>query len=1229
MDRRLFVTKRELFQIESQQLKEELIANLSLPIESVVLRNGYDIIGANDAQYAVLRDEILTDPVTDTWSETLPEADHTLVTEYLPGQYDQRADSAVQCLQLMHDAEGVELKSFRVIQFTGNLSEEEKEAVAVYMINPIESREKDLSKPLAKEDQTIEPVATVEGFIGKTADELQAYLHDEGFSMTIEDLTFIQNYFRDEEHRDPTITELKVLDTYWSDHCRHSTFETHLTKIDIEEGLLKPAIEEAFAKYLALREEIGRADRPITLMDMGTIYGKYAKQTGQAPDIEVSKEINAASIYIDVDVDGKTEPWLLQFKNETHNHPTEIEPFGGASTCIGGAIRDPLSGRAYVYQAMRITGAADITKPLAETMPGKLAQSKLSKTAAQGYSSYGNQIGLAATYVEELYHPGYVAKRMECGAVVGASPVDHVKREEPIPGDVVLLLGGATGRDGIGGATGSSKEHTEASLEKSSSEVQKGNAPEERKLQRLYRDKEAAQMIKRSNDFGAGGVSVAIGEIADGIAIDLDAVPVKYQGLDGTELAISESQERMAVVIAKDEVARFNEICERENILATQVAVVTDEPRVVMHYRGQKVVDIARSFLNTSGITQKKEAVLLTDPNGTWPMPAPIQGKDDVLKRLQEPHNASQQGMVEMFDSTIGRSTVLLPYGGVTGRTRSCASVQKLPVLGETDTTSVMTYGYDPYQSSYEPFLGAQYAVIESLARQVAVGAPYRKARLTCQEFFESLGAVPEKWGKVVKALLGLVLAQDAFQTPAIGGKDSMSGTYKDIDVPPTLISFAVTTAKASTTISQELKAKDSVLAVAKHQGKDNYLPDYDALKALWDEVLALHEKGLVRSVTPIYRNDLSTALVTSALGNEIGFDVTVGDIEKDLLPGSLLVELDPSAQTSLLTQIGTTQDGDMKIDGHSIGFDEAHKAHVARYEGLYPLLSKRKADKADCAAQTVEAPRRKGIRIAKPKVIIPLFPGTNCEYDTQAAFRAAGAEADVFVLRTANYAQVEESMEELSARIRKSQILSLVGGFSGGDEPDGSGKFIISVLKNPKVKEAVMELLENDGLILGICNGFQALIKSGLLPTGRLERPTPESPTLFRNEIGRHVSKMVRTKVVNNSSPWMRGFEVGAVYTLPISHGEGRFMATPEVLAELFANGQVASVYVDENDDATMDPLYNPNGSHCAIESITSPDGKILGRMAHSERYGENLFRNMPGDKDQNLFKNGVEYFK
>lgn len=1227
MFQRIFVSKRDGFRVESEHLKKELENAYRLKIEGLELINGYDIQNATQEQFSILTEQILTDPVTDMWSETLEEGDYTLAMEFLPGQFDQRADSAVQCLALIDDPGDVKIRSFRVLKIDGTLTQEEQEKIERHMINPIESRKKDLGvqKPM-DEEMTVEPVEIVDGFIEFDRTQVHNYRKEMGFSMSLEDLLHIQKYFQEEEKRNPTMTELLVLDTYWSDHCRHTTFETILKDIQIEEGPYQEAIQKAFDDYVAARKEVGR-DRPITFMDLGTFYGKYLRHHGKLEDLEVSPEINAASILIDVEVEGKMEPWLLQFKNETHNHPTEIEPFGGASTCVGGAIRDPLSGRAYVYQAMRITGAADVTAPVEDTIAGKLPQSKISKTAAKGYSSYGNQIGLAATYVEELFHPGYIAKRMEIGAVIGASPRSHVKREEPAPGDVIFLLGGATGRDGVGGATGSSKEHTESSLEKSSSEVQKGNAPEERKLQRLMRRKDAAELIKRSNDFGAGGVSVAIGEIAEGVHVNLDAVPLKYHGLDGTEVAISESQERMAVVLDPKDVDTMMALCKEENVSATHVADVTEEKRMVMHFKGQKVVDLSRAFLDTSGVQQEQVARIVQEPPLEWPT---VSGntKEEILGRLEELSNSSQQGMVEMFDSTIGRSTVLLPYGGKYQKTRSQASVQTLPVEGGTDTASVLTYGYDPYQTSYEPFVGTQYAVIESLARQVAVGSDYKTARLTVQEYFERLGEDETRWGKVLKALLGLWIAQRAFETPAIGGKDSMSGTFEEYDVPPTLVSFAVTLSKASKTISQELKEEGHKLVLVPHTTDDKYLPNYDWLKKNWDRVLALQEEGKVYASAIVKGEDWTTTLIGMALGNRIGFTVDPSLVKEAARVGSLLLEVSQDADISDWIVLGETQKGPMAFGEAVIDFCEAQSALEKTLGELYPILEESKERKF-CDHRTHTGKRKAGLSISKPKVLLPVFPGTNCEFDTADAFRKEGAFTEAFVLQTQNREQIEESMEALARKIKESQILTFSGGFSGGDEPDGSGKFIVSVLKNSRVREAIEEFLVNDGLILGICNGFQALIKSGLIPTGTVSHTTPESPTLFVNENGRHISRMVYTTVVSTLSPWMQGFKPGDTFVLPISHGEGRIIAPKAVVEELYTNGQVASVYSDADGNPGQDAWTNPNGSYCAIEAITSPDGKVLGRMAHGERYKKDLFRNIPGEKEMNLFKNGVEYFK
>ena len=1228
MEKRIYVTKRDLFQTEGAQLKETLKTQLRIDADWIV-RNGYDLSLKDETQLTALTEQILIDPVTDTFSDQLPQMRYTLATEYLPGQYDQRADSARQCLAIVADDEEALIRSFRIVQTDAELTQQQQEAVEAYLINPIETRKKNLDELKFTEDTRIDPVPVVEGFTEKDEQAILSYLQEEGYSMTVADMLSVRDYFRDTEHRDPTLTELRVLDTYWSDHCRHTTFETELTAIEVLDGPYKEELNEALEAYRAARKEIGRGEKPVTLMDMATLYAKVLRARGGLQDLEVSEEINAASIRIEVEKDGAREPWLLQFKNETHNHPTEIEPFGGASTCVGGAIRDPLSGRAYVYQAMRITGAADITAPLDQTLPGKLPQSKISKTAAQGNASYGNQIGLTASYVEELYHPGYVAKRMELGAVVGASPEDHVVRGTPAPGDVILLLGGPTGRDGVGGATGSSREHTEESLEKSSSEVQKGNAIEERKLQRLYRNRDAARMIKRSNDFGAGGVSVAIGEIADGVRIDLDAVPVKYSGLDGTELAISESQERMAVVIDAENEDAFRALCEEENLTATRVAVVQEEPRVQMRYRGQTVVDLARDFLNTAGV-RASQTVTLAPETREFPGVSYPETKEAVLENLRLPQNASQQGMVEMFDSSIGRTTVLMPYGGRTQRTRQEAGVQKLPVPGGTDSASVLSYGFDPYLSEFEPFVGAQYSVIEALARQVAVGAPYRTARLSNQEYFERLGDVSEKWGKVVKALLGLYRAQAAFETPSIGGKDSMSGTFHDLDVPPTLVTFAVTVSEASATVSAELKEKGSKLLLLPHRPDALHLPDYAFLKRSWDAVLALRDNGLLLAAKTIQQQDVVTALIQMGLGNEIGCDVTVKDHKDACLPGSLLLEVKEEADVPEgFVEIGHTVDGPLRIDGIEIGFDEAQSALESRYADLYPLRLPSSASPLCDASPKEKKTAHARASLAKPRVVIPVFPGTNCEFDTYDAFVKAGAAPEVFVLRTQNQAAITESMRALAEKMEQSQIIVLSGGFSGADEPDGSGKYIVSVLNNPYVREGIEKMMDRDGLMLGICNGFQALIKSGLLPYGKVTAPDPSSPTLFRNEIGRHVSRMVDVSVVSATSPWMAGFAPGERFVLPVSHGEGRLMAPKEVLDQLFADGQVASVYVDPEGEPTVDPRYNPNGAYCGIEALTSPDGRILGRMAHSERYTENVFVNIPGRKSQDIFQNGVNWFK
>jgi phosphoribosylformylglycinamidine synthase len=1211
MVKRIYITRRAPFQTEAAQLKKALQTHFGIQADWT-LREGYDLRLQTDAQYKALAENILLDPVTDTLETELPQAAYTLAVEQVPGQFDQRADAVSHCLGIAAGNDDTQVRTFRVYQTDSALSAEEISRVESYLINPVENRKKNLDKLEFPAYPTADPVATVEGFIEKDENELAAFLEQEGFSMSLGDLLSVHDYFKNTEKRDPSVTELRVLDTYWSDHCRHSTFETELKDIRFGEGPYKEELETAFAAYMADRKEAGRTEKPITLMDMATLYARVTRARGGLEDQEISEEINAAAIFVQVERNGVKEPWLLQFKNETHNHPTEIEPFGGASTCVGGAIRDPLSGRAHVYQAMRITGAGDITAPLSETLPGKLPQSVISKTAAEGNSSYGNEIGLTATYAEEIFHPGYVAKRMELGAVVGASPADHVIRGIPEPGDAVLLIGGKTGRDGVGGATGSSQEHTEDSAEESSSEVQKGCAAEERKIVRLYKNKEAARLIKRSNDFGAGGVSVAIGEIADGVAINLDAVPVKYEGMDGTEIAISESQERMAVVVAKDDVDRFIALCEQENLDTAIVAEVTEEKRVVMHYRGQKIVDMGREFLNSAGVRASQEA-LLEKEDKDFPGIAMADTKETILHNLTLPQNASQQGIAEMFDATVGRTTVLLPYGGKTQRTPQEASVQTVPVDGGTNTASVLTYGFDPYVSEYEPFVGAQYSVVEALARQVAVGAPYKTARLSNQEYFERLGDHPHKWGKVVKALLGLYTAQNAFGTPSIGGKDSMSGTFHHIDVPPTLVTFAVTVSAADKTVSAELKETGSILALLPHRGKEGRLPDYDALQKGWDAVLALRDAGRLLSAKTVKRADAVTALIKMGLGNEIGFSVNLKDVEEALLPGSLIVEVKEGDLPEELIAIGRTQAGLMEINGAAIDFTEAQEALESRYAELFPLRAEH-TEKEICQYEThAQSPVKKAAG-KKPHVLIPLFYYTHNEYDYKEAFEKAGAEVETFVLRTQDAAITENSLRDLAEKIANSQILVL----TAGDEPDAGGNFIATVLQTDPVRKAVEALLQKDGLLIGTGSGFNALLKTGLLPYGTYRTPDETAPTLVTNEVGRYAARMAEVSVVSNASPWMADFAPGTRFTLPIATRFGRLIAPKETAEALFANGQIACVFTEDN----------PTGSVCGIESLTSPCGHIIGRIAHAERCADGLLLNAGVPCGQDIFAKAVSYF-
>lgn len=1229
MKYRVFVKKKEAYQVEAVSLLHELKQNLNiLDVKAVEMYNVYDIFHGDEHDIQLLKDKILCEKVTDEVFDHIDLDQQVYIAyECLSGQYDQRADSAQQCLMLLNNKQGVIIKSGRIILLKGVVREEEIAAIKKYLINPVENREKDLSVLTYDEDVEIEAVPIIEGFCNLDKAGLEALRETYGLAMTYADVKHIQMYFKEVEQRDLTLCELKVLDTYWSDHCRHTTFETILQNITFHAGDLQHAIQKSYEQYLRLRNAVHGGKKPITLMDMATIVGKYMRKQGQLDDMEITDEINACSIEITVDVDGKDEQWLLMFKNETHNHPTEIEPFGGASTCIGGAIRDPLSGRSYVYQAMRITGAGDITKGIKETLSNKLPQSRISKGAAAGYSSYGNQIGLATTYVKEIYHDGYVAKRMEVGAVVGAAPKRNVMRKSPMPGDIVVLIGGATGRDGVGGATGSSKEHTDTSLSKCSSEVQKGNAPIERKLQRLFRNPAATRLIKKANDFGAGGVSVAVGEIAEGLRIDLDKVPVKYKGLSGTELAISESQERMAVLIEADTFDEFKQLAYEENLDACAVAVVTEEKRLVIHFQGKEIVNISRAFLDTNGVRGLQDVKIFEGCKGIDPFHSNI---TSICENLKQPNVASQIGLAEMFDASIGKSTVLMPFGGKYQLTETEGSVQKLPVFGFTNTCSLMTHGYHPALSAYSPYLGAAYSVVEALARITAMGGNYTTCRLSNQEYFERLQQAPEKWGKPTQALLGLIEAEMEFETPAIGGKDSMSGTFNEICVPPTLITFAVTSEKTDAIISPEFKKAGNYIYLVKHEPKEHQIPNYEQLKINFSKVRERILDKTIQSASTVKFGGLAEALCKMSFGNKIGVDVKTTQPIYDLSLGSLVIESEQELHDQAFILLGMTCDTKyICINNEKIEIDDAIATWCERYNGIYPMLT-------DDKGTVFETPQYHSVKIQKatqkiqqPKVIIPVFPGQNCEYDTKQQFERAGAKVEIYVFNNLDVTSIERSLNELSEKIASSQILMIVGGFSSGDEPDGSGKFIANVLCNKQVNAAVQTLLANDGLILGICNGFQALIKSGLLPYGDITKLSEGSPTLFRNNINRHVSHMATTKITSNKSPWLAGFEPGDMHSIAMSHGEGKFVVSEEVGTQLFENGQVATQYVDLNGKTTMHGAYNINGSTYAIEGITSADGRIFGKMGHCERYEDGLFKNIEGDKYQNIFKNGVDYFK
>ena len=1225
---RIYVEKKPGFDGEAQGLKHELVELVGIKgLKALRLLNRYDVEGIDRDLFEKAIPTVFSEPPVDVTYTELPTAKTVFAVEYLPGQFDQRADSASECIQLLSQGERPSVRSARIYLLDGELSAEDLEAIKKYVINPVEAREASLDTrdTLKMEFAVPTAVETLNGFCALDDAALENFRNEKGLAMDHADIVFCQNYFKSEQ-RDPTITEIRLIDTYWSDHCRHTTFGTILNDVKIDDEV----VQAAFDRYMALRAETGRDKKNRTLMDLATIGAKALKQRGILQNLDESEEINACTVKIKCDVDGELQDWLFLFKNETHNHPTEIEPFGGAATCIGGAIRDPLSGRSYVYQAMRVTGAGDPLKPVSETLPGKLPQRKLVTTAAAGYSSYGNQIGLATGQVDEIYHPGYVAKRMEIGAVVGATPASHVRRECPAPGDVIVLLGGRTGRDGVGGATGSSKAHKLDSLEHCGAEVQKGNAPIERKLQRLFRREDACRMIKRCNDFGAGGVSVAIGELADGLYIDLNKVTKKYEGLDGTELAISESQERMAVALAPEDVDKFIALANEENLEATPVAKVTAEPRLNMVWNGMSIVNISREFLNSNG-AEKHQKVHVEKATVWQPQWEGLTFSQKMKNMVGDLNICSKKGLSERFDSTIGAATVLMPFGGAYQLTPQNAMVAKLPVDGETSTCSGMAWGFNPFLMSADQYKGAQMAVIESVTKLVASGFRYEDAYLTFQEYFERLGTAPERWGKPLAALLGALDAQMGLGIASIGGKDSMSGSFEKLDVPPTLVSFATAIGKANKVVSTEFKKPEStVVLVRPIIDPETGCPNFFSLKANYKIVEDMIEEGMVASACSVGYGGIAEALFKMGLGNHIGFKMRADKTTHEMFQpmyGSIVLEMvSDSPAGEILGE--TTKEYVFEACGEKLDMTQLQEIWEGKLEPVYPYRK---------AGPTVEkingkltAPAAPKIGVAKPKVIIPVFPGTNCEYDTAKAFARAGADPEILVIRNLTPADVAESCKALVKAIDNSQIVMLPGGFSGGDEPDGSAKFIASFFRNPEVTEAVRRLLQQrDGLMLGICNGFQALIKLGLVPYGDIRPITAYDPTLTFNTIGRHQSMLVRTRIASTGSPWLSKCEVGEQFTVAISHGEGRFVAPQEVLDTLMKNGQIATQYVDIEGNPTMDQSYNPNGSVLAIEGITSPDGRVFGKMGHSERSGEYLYKNVTGDKYQPIFEGGVDYFK
>lgn len=1238
MNKRIFVEKKADFGIKSASLVKELTHNLQLAsLKDLRIVQVYDVFNLAEDLLARAEKHIFSEQVTDrllTEAEITAELDKVafFAIEALPGQFDQRAASSQEALLLLGSDSQVKVNTAQLYLVNKDIAEAELEAVKNYLLNPVDSSFKDITLPLEVQAFSVsdKTISNLDFFETYQADDFAAYKAEQGLAMEVDDLLFIQDYFKS-IGRVPTETELKVLDTYWSDHCRHTTFETELKNIDFSASKFQKQLQATYDKYIAMRDELGRSEKPQTLMDMATIFGRYERANGRLDDMEVSDEINACSVEIEVDVDGVKEPWLLMFKNETHNHPTEIEPFGGAATCIGGAIRDPLSGRSYVYQAMRISGAGDITTPIAETRAGKLPQQVISKTAAHGYSSYGNQIGLATTYVREYFHPGFVAKRMELGAVVGAAPKENVVREKPEAGDVVVLLGGKTGRDGVGGATGSSKVQTVESVETAGAEVQKGNAIEERKIQRLFRDGNVTRLIKKSNDFGAGGVCVAIGELADGLEIDLDKVPLKYQGLNGTEIAISESQERMSVVVGPSDVDAFIAACNKENIDAVVVATVTEKPNLVMTWNGETIVDLERCFLDTNGVRVVVDAKVvdkdLTVPEARTTSAETLEA--DMLKVLSDLNHASQKGLQTIFDSSVGRSTVNHPIGGRYQITPTESSVQKLPVqYGVTTTASVMAQGYNPYIAEWSPYHGAAYAVIEATARLVATGADWSRARFSYQEYFERMDKQAERFGQPVSALLGSIEAQIQFGLPSIGGKDSMSGTFEELTVPPTLVAFGVTTADSRKVLSPEFKAAGENIYYIPGQAISEDI-DFDLIKANFSQFEAIQAQHKITAASAVKYGGVLESLALMTFGNRIGASVEIAELDSSLtaqLGGFVFTSVEEIAD---VVKIGQTQaDFTVTVNGNDLAGASLLSAFEGKLEEVYPTEFEQVDAIEEVPAVVSDVVIKAKEIIEKPVVYIPVFPGTNSEYDSAKAFEQVGASVNLVPFVTLNEAAIAESVDTMVANIAKANIIFFAGGFSAADEPDGSAKFIVNILLNEKVRAAIDSFIEKGGLIIGICNGFQALVKSGLLPYGNFEEAGETSPTLFYNDANQHVAKMVETRIANTNSPWLAGVEVGDIHVIPVSHGEGKFVVSASEFAELRDNGQIWSQYVDFDGQPSMDSKYNPNGSVNAIEGITSKNGQIIGKMGHSERWEDGLFQNIPGNKDQKLFESAVKYF-